>query len=126
MSTWRDLAKDNRTAAYELETSKRHRSSVSRAYYAVYSRVTEELVRIGLSMPAGMHNPQHQALPNLIGFNLSTISAPRRWRLSGIVRRLFRLRVIADYVPETEVASSENTIALGPMREALSCLEGRS
>ncbi len=41
MTTWHDISLDSELAAKDLLGAGRHRSAVSRAYYAVYSAVTD-------------------------------------------------------------------------------------
>jgi uncharacterized protein (UPF0332 family) len=120
MGTWRDLAKDNRTAANELFTVKRYRSCVSRAYYAAYAEITHALLQANVTMPAGRGNPRHGALATNVEGHLTRV--PLRWRLSAAIRRLYRLRIVADYVPGLALQESEARIAMGLMNEAFVCL----
>jgi len=57
---WLELARDARKSANELMELDRFRSSISRAYYAAYSKVTHELVvTAGLTMPPDREGPNH-------------------------------------------------------------------
>jgi len=122
MATWRDLANDDYGAAGELFRKKRWRSCVSRAYYAAYAAVTDALVRGNITMPAARANPTHAALPNMIENNLTRVAS--RWKLSSIVRKLYRLRIMADYDPRRDVERSEARIAMGLMTDAFQSLRG--
>jgi hypothetical protein len=79
--TWRELAKSNRSAAFELLETRRYRSCVSRAYYAVYSETTHALVEGGVQMPSARNNPRHKAVPSLVGYQLLILSPKLRWKL---------------------------------------------
>ncbi|MCA9450171.1 MAG: HEPN domain-containing protein, partial [Candidatus Omnitrophica bacterium] len=61
--TWLDLARDSRQAANVMVQHGRYRSAISRSYYAVYSRVTYELISSGVKMPASKEGPTHSKLP---------------------------------------------------------------
>jgi hypothetical protein len=55
---WLESARDARGSANELMELERFRSCMSRAYYAVYSKVTHELVvTAGLTMPPDREGP---------------------------------------------------------------------
>jgi len=126
MATWEDLGKDNRVAACQLKDSGRWRSCVSRAYYAIYSAVTHELIQQGIVMPKRRGNPGHQALPQIVGAHLLRLRHPVRWQLSETVERLYKLRVVADYRPHFAVEAREATLALGLMQQAFRCLGERT
>ena len=123
MTTWDDMAQESRTAAAELSTRERWRSSVSRAYYAIYAKATAMLNSAGVNMPAGRSNPSHRRLPVMIGNNLTAIDNPRRWRLADLVQQLYNLRIIADYEPNMAIEEDEARIALSLMSQAFRCLE---
>src|SRR2546430_3620102 len=124
MTTWREMAKDNRTATYELFGAKRWRSCASRAYYAVYDEVTHGLLQAGVTMPAGQQNPKHRTLPTLVGNNLSPLDAVTRWRVAGLVAALYRFRIIADYLPLVTLEEDDARIILGLMAKAFADLKG--
>lgn len=124
MPSWRELAKDNRTAANELFVARRWRSCASRAYYSVYAEVTHGLLASGVIMPAGRNNPSHQGLDLLIGNNFRLLAMALRWRLSDLVHRLYNFRIIADYVPAVTLELDDARICLGLMTDAFVCLRG--
>jgi uncharacterized protein (UPF0332 family) len=124
MATWRELSKDNCTAANELFVAQRWRSCASRAYYSVYAEVTHGLLGSGVTMPAGRNNPNHHGLDLLIGNNLTLLPIAKRWRLSDLVHRLYNFRIIADYVPAVTLEKDDSRICLGLMTDAFVCLRG--
>ena len=69
-------------------------------------------------MPKGRGNPKHRTLPLVVGRNLTALELAQRWRLSGVLKKLYDLRIIADYVPVVDVQEPETRIALGLMRQA--------
>lgn len=123
MATWNELARDNRHAAYEGFRNERWRTSASRAYYAVYSATTQALLVRRVTMPAGRGNPSHARMPHLVGSNLTNLSHPVRWRLSGIVFKLYSMRPMADHMPQTVFERDEARICLGLMKQAFDYLE---
>lgn len=123
MATWQEVGQDNRTAAHELFLHQRWRSCVSRAYYAAYSAVTDALFKVPVTMPAGREGPHHIPLAEIVGYNLTSLREPARWRLAGLVKRLYDLRVIADYRPSVDVDEPEARIALGLMNQIFLLLE---
>jgi uncharacterized protein (UPF0332 family) len=118
------MALQNRTSANELFAAMRWRSAVSRAYYAVYSAATSLLLDMGVTMPVGRTNPKHAALPALIGNNLTWLRMGARWRLAGLTRKLYDLRIASDYLPGVTVEQDEARIALRLMDQAFSCMGG--
>jgi len=117
------MAKDSRLAANEARVAHRWRTCVSRAYYAVYSELSELLLRQNVTMPAGRANPRHERLPNMVEANLRQFSQPLRVQLAGAVRRLYRLRLMADYMPQVAVEHQEAKLALGLLCQVYRCLE---
>jgi len=122
MPTWTDLSNDNRSAAYELQQHRRWRSCVSRAYYAIYSAVTKELIQRGVTMPKQRQNPRHELVPGLVRLQLCAVAYPRRNQLADAISRLYNLRCDADYVPAVQVDEKESRLALGLMEKAYRCL----
>jgi uncharacterized protein (UPF0332 family) len=118
------MAASNRTAAHDLFANGRWRSCASRAYYAVYCEVTHALLQAGVNMPAGRANPHHQSLQNMIGNNLSALAMATRWRVAGLVAKLYVFRIIADYQPIVTLEEDDARICLGLMTQALQCMRG--
>lgn len=123
MATWTDMARENRTSACELMESRRWRNAISRAYFAVYAETTARLHRMRVTMPAGRSNPSHKRLSEIVGYQLSRLDPLHRWRLAGMIGQLYRLRIIADYRPDVDVAADEARIAMGLMVQAWRILE---
>ena len=96
MTTWREVSLDCYEAAGSLYRAKRWRSSASRAYYAAFSVVTAELQGRLVFRP-GYETPPHRELPNLIEKHLTGLAVGPRRELKQIVRRLYTLRLMADY-----------------------------
>lgn len=124
MATWREMARENRTAANELFAARRWRSCASRAYYAVYDEVTHGLLQAGVMMPANQANPKHRTLPNLIGNCLAPLNPAVRWRLAGLAAGLYRFRIMADYLPLVTLDEADARIAMGLMTKAFVDLKG--
>ncbi len=117
METWWDLACESRKAANEM-VGTRFRPCLSRAYYAAYSKVTRDLVALGVPMPPGREGPdhpghlpggkaKHKGIRQLIVERLTTLPPDRRRALSGIVGELYTLRLYADYHPSYDVDAAD-------------------
>jgi len=96
MPQWLDVGKDSFRAAQALTTGGRWRSSVSRAYYAAFSLVTDSLVCAGAGF-ANQETPKHQALANLVEQHLIKGRAQERRLLKSKLRTLYHARINADY-----------------------------
>jgi uncharacterized protein (UPF0332 family) len=116
------MARENRTAANELFAAGRWRSCASRAYYALYDEVTHALFRAGVTMPVNQANPKHGTLPLVVGNNLHLLSVSERWKLSGLIARLYQFRIIADYLPIVTLESDDARIAMGLLAQGFICL----
>jgi len=123
MTTWKEMASDNRTAAYELFNSGRWRSTANRAYYAIYADATRCLLGAGVTMPAGRNNPSHRMLPALIENNLPSLSQQARSRLAGMVHQMYSFRLIGDYIPTMTLIEDDARVVLGLMKQAFQILE---
>jgi uncharacterized protein (UPF0332 family) len=117
MGNWLELAAASRRAASMLIVEGYYRSAISRAYYAVYSKVTHELVRDGVTMPPDREGPAHATVRTLIEKNLKSLSRERRLALSGMVNVLYMMRVVADYSPSASVDSREGHHAASIMNK---------
>jgi uncharacterized protein (UPF0332 family) len=125
MATWNDLAQDNTLAANETFDTHRWRTCISRAYYAAYAAVTQELIAQGMTMPKAQPNPHHASLPKLVTHNLYTLKQPVRWQLADAIEKLYKLRIIADYIPQVNMEERDARIALGLMQQAFRCIRGK-
>ena len=118
---WQTLAEDSYRATLLLRD--RHcRSAVGRAYFAVYSRVAAMLTASGLLMRAGREGPSHAKLPALLETHLAHLG-DRRWRAAGLVRKLYSMRLIADYQPSVIVNDGDVRNTLNMMMRAFHLLQ---
>jgi hypothetical protein len=120
--TWLEVARDARRAASRLLTEGSFRSSMSRAYYAAYSKVTHELVEIaGLTMKVDREGPEHPGktgtggIRRLIETSMMGVDGVRRQKLSEMIGRLYTLRIDANYKPSVVIDG-------GDAREAISLM----
>lgn len=100
-SPWRKLAWDNAWAARKLIQDGAWRSAVSRSYYALYSAIVERVERLG-PFGGGRANPSHDKLPGLID-QVKNLDGLERKQLRKQVKQLFRMRVMADYLPDAVI-----------------------
>ncbi|MEK6702082.1 MAG: HEPN domain-containing protein [Planctomycetota bacterium] len=112
MLSWNDIAVQSATVARRLVHQGEERSSVSRAYYAAYSMMTARLWGQGLKSFGGRGNPSHAQLPRLVKETMTGLNPAARREASQAIRRLYKYRVIADYLPG-------NLLDEGSRREAL-------
>lgn len=103
MDHWRRIAAENAEVARALTGVGQERSSVSRAYYAVYAFATSELRRSGLTEFGSRGNPTHAQLPKLARHGLSGLGPHARREVSQALRRLRTRREVADYSPGLSV-----------------------
>jgi len=120
--SWRAVAQDRLEAAGELLPSRRWRSVISRAYYAAYARISGALREVGFAMPTGREGPSHGQIAEIVENNLSTVRREDRRLVSGRIRRLYNLRVMADYRPSTLVDNGEAREALRLMHDVFRML----
>jgi HEPN domain-containing protein len=123
---WISVAMASYGAAIELKNGRHWRSAVSRAYYAVYSKLSGCLRELGVAMPAGREGPSHGSLPDLVESNLTTLRAQERPRLASRLRELYRLRVLADYWPSLNLGEAEAQSALRLMGDVFHWLEEKA
>jgi uncharacterized protein (UPF0332 family) len=114
---WLAVARSARGAANRLVADDHHRSAVSRAYYAAYSKVTHELVALaGLPMPQGREGPSHRRIRPIIESSMPNMVQAKRDKLSEMLGRLYTLRIEADYQPSVEVGATEGREAISIMK----------
>jgi hypothetical protein len=120
--SWHELAQEARKAANGLVQQERYRSSISRAYYAVYSLVTHCLCQApNVSFPQDREGPNHPGVTNqggirrLIDTSLPGRSVGDRKYISGLVGQLYTMRIYADYKPSVLVEARDARIALAIM-----------
>ena len=98
METWRQLSEDSLSAAKTLLREGKHRSSVSRSYYAAYCAATNEIVQSLTTFPNGWNNPPHEKVPLYIQNNLA-LSQTKKNTIKSLMRILRHFREDADYRP---------------------------
>ena len=81
------------------------------------------MLAVPVVMPAGREGPHHIPLPEIVGYNLSTLEMTHRWRLADVLRSLYNLRCLADYRPSVDIEQDEARIAVGLMRRVFDLLE---
>ena len=118
MATWQEIGRDSFQAAHELLEQGRFRSSVSRAYFGLYSLVTAQLGDRGLTLSqAERDNPGHQQVLTMLEHNLisrDTRPALKR-QITRASRTVQRARVVADYGPGLTV---DQSLARAVLRDA--------
>jgi hypothetical protein len=114
MGTWSELSLECRRAAKDLLTEDCLRSSINRSYYAAYAALSSKLEG-KVIYKEGRDNPAHADLPAYILCNLDTLSRQTRFDLVKAVGRLWKARVIADYIPAAYI---DRSIALNALRDA--------
>lgn len=98
MATWDELSIDSRSAAQVLLAQGHTRSSISRAYFAAYAAATARIATT-VSLPPGRLNPSHADLARYVGNSLGGFPVWQRQWLGTLIRRLWKMRVDAEYVP---------------------------
>jgi uncharacterized protein (UPF0332 family) len=109
VATWAELAIDACKAARRLRDD-HPRSAVSRAYYAAYSGVTNELAKDpGVTFSLGRSNPDHGRLLDYLQQSFAKRALPTAMidRVRRNLRDLRRERERADYKPDESVLARE-------------------
>jgi uncharacterized protein (UPF0332 family) len=110
MATWEQISQKNLRAAGSLLPID-PRSSVSRAYYAAFSALTH-VMSGRIRFPLGRETPRHRDVPAYIATVFASRYPKDRRDLQTTIRRLYALRLQADY-------RSHMTIDIGSARDAL-------
>jgi len=110
---WWNMAQGSLKAAQELEVFGEQRSSVSRAYYAAYQAATALLLYAKQVPPAGREAWSHEATPEALN-NLppKIVPAATQGDLESRLRRLYEMRLVADYRSEENITSSGSRIVV--------------
>jgi len=116
------MAQSGFDAASDLRVRDAHRDSVSRAYYAVFARVTGALIDAGQTPRPAYGTWPHGTLPEAAAATLLDRRAAAS-NLAYSVRRLYRLRLIADYRPDTDVDARTAFEATGLMAQVFRLLK---
>jgi uncharacterized protein (UPF0332 family) len=113
---WNEQAKSCFQEAKQLHTAGHARGTVSRTYYALYAGVTSKVIGRA-SFHFGWRNPHHSQLPKLVD-QIRGVRGSERSELRKGIKRLYRLRLQADYDPEALIDSQ---VAKEALRVALPC-----
>ena len=112
--TWDEIGRDSLEAAKLLREAGRHRSSVSRAYYAAYAKVTG-LVAPFADFPEDREGPSHEKLPTMASDYLTRLAFRERQRVESSLERLYVRRIEADYKMSFTV---DDEMSLAALQEA--------
>jgi uncharacterized protein (UPF0332 family) len=126
MTTWRDIAMENEQAAKELLRAGHYRSAVSRAYYAAFASINDCLVNAGTVRTSDRQALSHRALPAMVEGNISGLATWQRRDLKASARRLYELRLDADYRASVVVDWRVAKQSLSELGKAMRLLAGRS
>ncbi len=119
---WRAISRNSRKAAQHLLEAGCYRSSISRAYYAAYAAITSALIRQGITLAHDGNNPSHISLPTLVLNNLTFLPLTARFDLNRALRRLYGMRVEADYNAAAIVTGAVVVETLRDMNRILALL----
>jgi uncharacterized protein (UPF0332 family) len=90
-------------AAGELMRNGRHRSSVSRSYFAAYAAVSWVLARQGVNFEGDQVGPSHRNVQPLIVNNVAGLGKKKKAKMKAALNRLYENRLDADYRPAWHV-----------------------
>ena len=116
--TWDEIGRDSLEAAKLLREAGRHRSSVSRAYYAAYYVFTQRLPEDRV--------PKHQHVQGLARQHFGGITELQQVRLIELLESVQKRRVLADYnrVKMTDETAAEE--AVSEAEEAIKLMEANN
>ena len=108
LAAWSEISRDNWRAAQALQ-ERSPRSSVSRAYYAAFSALTQKFAHKRLSF-SGKESPRHRDIPDLV--NRVFPSKARAGEIRRNIRALNAMRLNADYSARrsTDIQSAKEAI----------------
>ena len=93
LAAWSEISRDNWKAAQALR-ERYPRSSVSRAYYAAFSALTQKFAHKRLAF-SGKESPRHRDIPDMV--NQAFSSRDRAGEIRRNIRALYAMRLNADY-----------------------------
>jgi uncharacterized protein (UPF0332 family) len=102
---WSEAAQDALNAARELKERAHYRSSVSRAYYAVYAYVAAALVlKPGVTFREARDGPAHESLADVAARHLrDDLVRQMVTRVRAGISAMYNARLLADYRPRERV-----------------------
>ena len=110
---WWEMAQDALASAQLLQRHGQFRASASRSYYACYQSVTAVLLYQKQTPPDNREAWSHELTLEFIRKQLTLIRAQeQRNDLAARLRRLYTLRISADYAGRGEVEEAALTSAL--------------
>lgn len=110
---WWGMAVDSLDAARLLERHGHLKSSASRGYYAAYQAMTAALLYQKQTPPEDREAWSHELTPELVRKQLTLIrSQDQRNDLAARLRRLYTIRIGADYQGQAETKAPAVAMAL--------------
>lgn len=110
---WWQMAVSSLDAAKMLENKEYLRPGASRSYYAAYQAASSAVLYLGTTPPVDREAWSHEATPELLRRQLRTLLPQNR--CNDLARRLgtlYKLRIDADYISDTEINSAALQAAL--------------
>ena len=106
---WQQMARESQEVALLAEQDGHFRSSASRYYYAAYQSATAALLYRSVTPPDTREAWRHEATPQLLKEHLEPLIASRDKRkdLAARLGRLYKLRIIADYISGETVSREQ-------------------
>lgn len=117
MQRWLAMAKESTTAARVAHDARLYRSSVSRAYFALYHAATALFLHLGLNCPS-RGNWAHASFPRLFGEDVvRRVLKNRAIEFKGATSQAYFQRCEADYAPAARIdaARAKETMRLAGM-----------
>lgn len=98
--SWLEMAHESQTAARLAEREKCWRSCADRYYYAAYQAITAVLLYRKLTPPAAREAWNHEETPRMLKEHFQPLISSRDKRndLADRLGKLYKLRIIADYI----------------------------
>lgn len=115
--TWQSIGSDSRKAAAKLVREKHFRSAAARAYYAAFSKITQDLLAAGLQTAPGSEGFGHSRIRKIIQTSMPDSDQMKRRTLSHMLGRLYTLRIYADYRPSKHFDKAEAREAVSLMNK---------
>ena len=112
--TWDEIGRDSLEAAKLLREAGRHRSSVSRAYYAAHYAMTKFFLDNGYTLPPRRNTPPHLRQARLIALHPGGLSRKQQQVAREVLSRLYNRRIDADYDRRVTI---DRTTALESIRD---------
>lgn len=111
---WDAIGRENLRASHHAKEGKHWRTSVSRAYYAVFDALNHILLPME-DPPQHYRTHRHQDLNHLVRRHLTGFSLSRNRALRIMITRIYNARLAADY---DERMTHDETVAQSALRDA--------